>query len=127
MLLEELAHVGFAKRDGNTVDASFKAGAKVICLKSILCTKLASAFGDCRSVSTTLLSVNPSLRRTFELEVVNQRLLLVLGKTQLLNRSSSRRSIWRINEFRSLAFQSGHGGGLFGLKIGLESTRESIE
>ena len=71
MLLEELADVGLAKRDGNTVDASFQAGAKIICLKSILSTKLASTFSDCNSVSTSLLSENPSRRRTFELEVVN--------------------------------------------------------
>lgn len=32
MFLKELAHVGLAKRDGDTVDASFNACSKVICL-----------------------------------------------------------------------------------------------
>lgn len=47
VLLQKLAHVGLAQRDGDTIDASFNARAKVMSLKSILCTKLTSALGDC--------------------------------------------------------------------------------
>lgn len=63
-------------------------------------------------VSASLTSTNPAHGRTFKLEVVNQGLLLALGKTQLLDWPSSRRSIWCIKKFWSFAFHSSHGGGL---------------
>ena len=52
MLLEELAHVALAKGNRDAVDASFDTRTEVICLQSILRSKVSSSLGDCGLVST---------------------------------------------------------------------------
>lgn len=51
MSFEQLAHDFLSLRNGNPVDASFHARPKIMRLKSILSTKLASSVGDCKQVS----------------------------------------------------------------------------
>lgn len=51
MFFVQFTHVRLAQRDGDTVDASFDTGTQVICLKSVLGSKLASSFSDCMVIS----------------------------------------------------------------------------
>lgn len=46
MFVEQIAHVGLAERDWDSVYASVNARAKVVCLEGILGTKFACTLSD---------------------------------------------------------------------------------
>jgi hypothetical protein len=56
VLFEELAHVGFAERDWDTIDASFNARAEVVRLQGILGSEFASSLSNCKALSASALA-----------------------------------------------------------------------